>query len=376
MQGETSLQWQDPPASDAAPIEITFTIGDSKFFGLLIDDPNDAQAGYDTIALARSRSGKELIAKLKPASASAAGEFFWSEPVAVKTAAIKTPEFIFACSISSRTAAIFLCTTRGPCAICRCPRRQSTPVPRCERLSVMERVFFTSKAAWATPLPNGGSGGAEARYLETVIFAQHQLMETNRWALENLPWDIYLAYTPFPDEAEHVWRGFLDSTLSTYQRDIAERLRPFLEKVYASADEHLGFLLSKRPEGAYFALISDHGMQGVNKRVALNQALQQGGLLSLDDQGRVDLGKTAVLYPSVNNGYLLINSKDRKGGIVAPEERAEVVRKTRELLFSIRDGERPGGHCGLRCRMGWRGTGDRRRSRRRPLHRARARLRL
>ena len=47
-----------------------------------------------------------------------------------------------------------------------------------------------------------------------------------------------------------------------------------------------------------------------------------------------------MLYPSVNNGYLLINSKDRKGGIVAPEERADVVRKTRELLFSIRDGER------------------------------------
>jgi predicted AlkP superfamily phosphohydrolase/phosphomutase len=173
------------------------------------------------------------------------------------------------------------------------------------------------------------------------MFAQHQLIETNRWALEHLPWDLYLAYSPFPDEAEHVWCGYLDSTLPTYRHDIAERLQPFLEKVYASVDEHLGFLLSRRPEGSYFAVISDHGMQGVNKRVALNQALQQGGLLVVDSNGRVDLNKTAVLYPAVNNGYLLINTQDRKGGIVAAEERAEVVRKTRELLFSLRDGEHP-----------------------------------
>ena len=74
-----------------------------------------------------------------------------------------------------------------------------------------------------TTIPNGGGGGAEARYLETLLFAQHQLMETNRWAIENLPWDIYLAYTPFPDEAEHAWRGYLDTTLPTYSQEIAER---------------------------------------------------------------------------------------------------------------------------------------------------------
>jgi predicted AlkP superfamily phosphohydrolase/phosphomutase len=63
-------------------------------------------------------------------------------------------------------------------------------------------------------------------------------------------------------------------------------------------------------------------------------------LLVLDSQGRVDLGKTRVIYPAVNNGYLLINSQDRKSGIVAKGERAELVRRTRELLLAIRDGER------------------------------------
>jgi predicted AlkP superfamily phosphohydrolase/phosphomutase len=166
-------------------------------------------------------------------------------------------------------------------------------------------------------------------------------METNRWAMGNLPWDLYLAYTPFPDEAEHLWRGHLDSSLSTFKPELATRLRPLLEEAYRSSDEHLGVLLSKRPDNAVVALISDHGLQGVNRRVALNQALQQAGLLLLDAQGRVDLTRTTVLYPAVNNGYLLINSKDRKNGIVEKDQRAEIMQRTREVLLKLRDGDQP-----------------------------------
>jgi predicted AlkP superfamily phosphohydrolase/phosphomutase len=99
-------------------------------------------------------------------------------------------------------------------------------------------------------------------------------------------------------------------------------------------------LLEKRPADSVFALISDHGMQGINKRVALNHVLQQAGLLALDRQGRVDLSKTKAVYPAANNGYLLINSKDRKSGIVAADERDEIVKKVRELFLALRDGDR------------------------------------
>jgi predicted AlkP superfamily phosphohydrolase/phosphomutase len=166
-------------------------------------------------------------------------------------------------------------------------------------------------------------------------------METNRWAMEHLPWDLYLAYSPFPDEAEHLWRGYLDSSLPTYQPELAQRLRPFLERAYESSDEHLGLLLSKRPPDSLFALISDHGMQGIHKRVAVNQVLQQHGLLVLDSQGRVDLAKTRVVYPAVNNGYLLINSGDRKGGMLDESQRADLVRRLRSILLALRDGEQP-----------------------------------
>ncbi|MGB7951021.1 MAG: hypothetical protein WCH75_25355, partial [Candidatus Binatia bacterium] len=63
-------------------------------------------------------------------------------------------------------------------------------------------------------------------------------------------------------------------------------------------------------------------------------------LLVTDQRGRVDLGKTKAIYPAMNNGYLLINSTERKGGIVAPEERNHVAQRLRELLLGIRDGDR------------------------------------
>jgi predicted AlkP superfamily phosphohydrolase/phosphomutase len=340
VQSNAATEWTDAPSSNTPPIEIAFTVGETRFYGLFIDDPGDSQTGYDTLLLATGRDTREVKAKLKAAPPNAGGELFWTEPVAVKSTGNHDAKVYFRLfDLKADGSDFFLYYTR--------PAREVI-VPEADvPASTTVRAFIGNGAsilynqgAFGRTLPNGGSGGAEARYLETVAMAQHQLMETNRWAMENLPWDLYLAYTPFPDEAEHLWRGYLDPTLPNYRQAIADQLRPFLERVYRSSDEHLGLLLTKRPPNSIFALISDHGMEGINKRVALNRALQEGGLLTLDGQGRVDLSKTQVLYPAVNNGYLLINSMDRKSGIVAPDERAAVIGKTRELLAALRDGDR------------------------------------
>jgi hypothetical protein len=81
-------------------------------------------------------------------------------------------------------------------------------------------------------------------------------------------------------------------------------------------------------------------MQGIHKKVALNLFLQEKKFLALDGQNRVDLTRSKIMYPTVNSGYLLINSTDRKGGIVQGGERDELVRNLREALFGLRDGER------------------------------------
>src|SRR5207245_6047156 len=90
-----------------------------------------------------------------------------------------------------------------------------------EEASATARAFIGNGAnqlynqgALGATLPNGGDGSAEARYLETVILVQHALMEPDRCALEHLPCELSCAYTPYPDEADHLPRGLLYPRLS------------------------------------------------------------------------------------------------------------------------------------------------------------------
>jgi predicted AlkP superfamily phosphohydrolase/phosphomutase len=338
---EPATSWNKLPASDAPALEIGFTVGASRFYGLLLDDPADEQIGYDTLILTRSRDGEDVQAKLKSNPAASIGELFWSGPVEVKTTGERTAAIYFRLFELRGDASDFYLYFTRPAG------SSGSPEHVLEGAGATVRSFVGNGASvlyqqgsLGRTIPNGGSGGAEARYLETVTFAQHQLMETNRWALAHLPWDLFLAYTPFPDESEHLWRGYLDPALSNYRKEVADRLRPFLEQVYKTSDDHLGVFLANLPDQTTVALISDHGMQAVNQRFAINQLLQQEGLLVSDEQGRVDLAKTKIVYPLVNNGYLLINSIDRKSGIVAPEAREELANQVRELLMKVRDGDR------------------------------------
>jgi predicted AlkP superfamily phosphohydrolase/phosphomutase len=337
---EPATSWNKLPASDAPALEISFGVAASKFFGLLIDDPADEQIGYDTLLLTRSRGGEDIEVKLKSNPAGTTGELFWSGPVEVKTSGERSANVYFRLfELRGDGSDFFLYFTRPA-------RAMVTPEDAVKEAGETVRSFIGNGArilyqqgSFGRTIPNGGSGSAEARYLETVRFAQHQLMETNRWALTHLSWDLFFAYTPFPDESEHLWRGYLDPGLSNYLKEIADRLRPFLEQVYKSSDDHLGLFLANRPAETIVAVISDHGMQAADKRFAINRLLQQKGLLVIDEQGRIDLSKTKVLYPSINNGYLLINSIDRKNGIVALDRRKELARQVSELLREVRDGD-------------------------------------
>jgi len=338
---QPAQSWENLPSSIVPPLEITFTIGASRFYGLLIDDPSDPQKGYDTLLVATARDGKEVKAKLKGEPAGPGGELFWSKPIDVKTNDGRDATVYLRLFDLKPDGGVFLLFfTR--------PAREIVSRPDLvDTANSASRAFIGNGAnplynqgALGPTLPNGGDGTAEARYLETVSFAQHQLAETNRWALEQLPWDLFVAYTPFPDEAEHMWRGFLEPGLPGFRQDIADRLRPLLQQVYRLSDELLGLLMTHRTENTIVALISDHGMEGTHRLVAINKLLQEKGILAVDERGRVDLPRTKAIYPAINNGYLLINSTDRKGGIVSPEERNDLIQRIRELLFEIRDGER------------------------------------
>ena len=333
--------WENLPASVMPPLEITFSIAVSTLYGLLIDDPADPHRGYNTLIVASARDGREIKAQQKPRPGGAGGEAYWSQPIHVKTNdGREGTTYLRLFELKPDGSDFMLFFTRPTREVVSSPQLLADASGTIRAFIGNGASSLYSQGALGPTLPNGGAGAAEARYLETISFAQRQLTETNRWALEHLPWDLFVAYTPFPDEAEHMWRGFLEPSLPGFRIDVADRLRPFLQEVYRMSDELLGRLMTYRTERTVVALISDHGMEGTHKLVAINKLLQESGLLATDQKGRVDIARTKAIYAPMNNGYLLINSTDRKDGIVAPEERRDVVRRLRELLLEIRDGDR------------------------------------
>ncbi len=335
-----ATSWINIPQSLMPPLEVSFAAGVSSYFGLFIDDPADEQKGYDTLIVTAARDGRDIKAKLKGAPPGSGREGFWSSAIEVKTVNQQSAvTYLRLFDLKPDGSDFFLYFTR----------------PSRDRISPPELLTGASSAVGAfvgngasfrysqgelgPTIPRGGDGTAEARYLETVRFAQYQLMETARWALKHISWDLFIAYTPFPDESEHLWRGYLDSSLPTFRKELATRLLPFMEQVYQSCDQLLGLVMANRPDNTIIALVSDHGAEGVYKRLAINHLLQQGGLLQTDEGGRLDLAKTKLYYPSVNNGYLLINSSDRKSGTVPPEERGAIIKRFREVAAAFRDGD-------------------------------------
>jgi len=338
---KTATGWDNLPMSKKPPLEISFTVGTSLFLGLLIDDPADPEPGYDTLVITTSRNARDAKARLKPGLPKSGGTSFWSPTVTLKNSdKEQTGTYMRLFDLKPDGSNFLLYYTRPT-------RTVISPAARANELNSVAGAFIGNGASYlyrdgvfGPTIPNGGNGIAEARYMETIALAQRQLMETNRWALRNLTWDLFLTYTPFPDEAEHVWHGYMDSSLPGYRQDISDRLRPFLEEVYRNCDEFLGSFMADRPDKTIIALVSDHGIEGVNKLVSINRVLQQHGLLSTDEQGRVDLRRTKAFYPIVNAGYILINSTNRKNGIVSAQDRNEVVRQIQAALRDIKDGNR------------------------------------
>lgn len=335
-------KWRNTPASAALPLEITFTIGASRLFGLFIDDPIDPRSGYDTLLISTARDTRKVQARLKPTPAGTDGRSWWSSPINITARNQRKATVYLRLFELAQDGSDFLLYFTRPASL------TASEEEWLAGSSAMARAFIGNGAyelyaqeALGPIIPNGGDSTAEARYLETVLMAQRQLIELNRWALGRFTWDLFLAYTPFPDEAEHLWRGYLDQTLSSHRPEIAARLRPFLSAVYRSCDELLGVFMANRPANTILALVSDHGLEGVDKVIAINTALQRAGLLVTDVRGFVDLAQTKVIYPPINNGYFLLNTTDRKGGVVPAGERSQVVKLLSDLLLELRDGDRP-----------------------------------
>jgi len=180
----------------------------------------------------------------------------------------------------------------------------------------------------------GGDGTAERRYLEGMELVTRQFNRHTAWMWKTYSPQLLVDYNPYPDEMEHNFFGLSRPDITGYDMDVARRMLRFRKWGYATVDTRVALLDSLAGPNGYMVFVSDHGMAPVMKEVNVNMALQQAGLLEIDDGGHINAARSQAVH---NKYGVMINTTDWKGGIVAPADRRAVVDKVEAALAGVSD---------------------------------------
>jgi predicted AlkP superfamily phosphohydrolase/phosphomutase len=301
-----------------------------RFDVLLYDDPRDPAHGFDTAYVTLDGDPRGGIT-LKPAAPRSDAAAFAA--LAVPLAGGEAAVYFRLYSLAADGSAITLYRNA--------PHILHSSKPRLDQAAFDATGGFVGNGASATyergqlgpPLWEGGDGTAERRYLETVALVVRQVSRLNDFALDRVGSELLLTYLPYPDEALHIWFGYLDASLPTHDPALAARLQPFADEVLRIADSEIGHLVRRGGKDTVVAVGGDHGMTGVDRELRPNVLLKAAGLLAVDEKGRVDLAHTRAYYSS--GQYVLINRLARAGGIVAPADEDEVRRAATKALRNV-----------------------------------------
>jgi len=185
-------------------------------------------------------------------------------------------------------------------------------------------------------LASNGTGRAEERLVALSVASQSYFMRGLQYAA-NRPWDLLVCYSPSVDAFAHALAGIVDPESSRFTPGLAERTWPHVERAFAATVDAYVAEIRRRFPDATVVVTSDHGMEGTGRVVYPNVILKQAGLLELDASGEVDLSRTGALVGEGRAGLVTINGADRKGGIVAAADRAQVKRQVAAALLAARD---------------------------------------
>ena len=329
-------EWRgELPTHDGAAKEIEIALAGARIDGLLYDDPGDPTHGFDTLYLGLDRDPKGGIV-LKPSPPRGADPSAFGS-LTVPIGGGRAAAFFRLFDLSADGSRILL--YRAGVHLLRASK------PRVEAAAYEASGGFVGnggsrayeRGELGPPLGKGGDGAAERRYLETVALVARQFTRLADFALDHTARDLLVTYLPYPDEALHVWRGYLDPSLPGHDPALATRLRVFMDEVLKVADAYVGHLAGRADAHTILAVAGDHGMTGASRLLRPNVALVQAGLVAVDARGAIDLTRTKAVYFPGNEGFFLINRKSRPGGIVAPDEEDGVRAAVTAALRGVRD---------------------------------------
>ena len=109
-----------------------------------------------------------------------------------------------------------------------------------------------------------------------------------------------------------------------------------LLSVYRSVDAAIGEVRRRKP-GAELMVMSDHGFSSFDRAVDLNSWLQQEGLLSTNQGGKIDWARTKVYALGLNAIYMNLVGRERWGVVRQGAESEALLAKVWAGLLALRD---------------------------------------
>lgn len=214
----------------------------------------------------------------------------------------------------------------------------------------------TDEARVADLLENGGAFTGNGPFLPSPFENVPQLPNVyselgflvNDWFFNNLVAeieanenDLYFSYSPYPDEWHHVYYAYMTTGETIYDDPaLTELAWSYSEAMYTNLDNHLGNVIDAlentgRPWN--IVLFTDHGFAPTWRTVYFNRILKDAGLLVLNEDGSINVAETVAYYGGENSLGVYINTTDRPGGIVSPEDYDDVVQQVTDVLLAATD---------------------------------------
>ncbi len=325
--------WTGLPTSAAPPRELAGRVAGVPLYAAMIDDPLDPVQGYDTVLLSWNREGRAPVARLKPRAPR--DDAAWSGPVRVPAKGAPALTFFRLFELDPTGQRVLLYHTPPARLVAN---GEAAPVVG----AVAAGGFVEGSATDAyvagrlgRTVADGGDGRAEERYLATTRFALARARAALGALVGRSDWDLLMTYVPFPDEAAHLWYGYVTPGSPAYDRALAPKLRPALDGVLTELDALLGTVRAAMPDDTALLIVGDHGMAPARWDFRPNVALRRAGLLALGRDGRVDLARTRAMYGPGDGAYVVVNTTAHKGGVVDPADVPAVLAEVRKAFGAI-----------------------------------------
>jgi len=158
------------------------------------------------------------------------------------------------------------------------------------------------------------------------------------------PWDLAFLVCMGTDRAGHYFMRYTDPDHGRHDPD--PRYSDVMRRQYAYCDRRIGELVAAVGPDCAVAVVSDHGIQGLRGRIALNDWLREQGHLVLREPAdgprplepaAVDWGRTrAWAHGYAGQVYLNLRGRDA-AGLVDPDEAEPLLDEIAAGLAGLRD---------------------------------------